>query len=271
MERANVGSVELEYELQGSGEPLLLIHGAHIADAMRPLRRTGRARPVRADPATTVPVRGQRAARSDADDGPSGRRRRAARPPRPRAGPHRRTLLRRCDRPRAGREPPDPRRVAGFARTRGPGRPGGRSVHGRDGTGGRTLPGGRFRRGRRRFPRPHRASQLARDHRTLRSSRRRSGREGAATFFEIELPAGAQWSFGPERAAAISCPVLSVLGTDSGPLFAEGRDLLHEWFPKCEDTDIAGATHLLQMEAPAAVASASATFLNEPAHRAVSQ
>ena len=83
----------------------------------------------------------------------------------------------------------------------------------------------------------------------------------AATFFEIELPAGAQWSFGPERAAAISCPVLSVLGTDSGPLFAEGRHLLHEWFPKCEDTDIAGATHLLQMEAPAAVASALATFL----------
>ena len=38
MERAKVGSVELEYELQGSGEPLLLIHGAHIADAMRPLR-----------------------------------------------------------------------------------------------------------------------------------------------------------------------------------------------------------------------------------------
>ena len=37
MERARVNGVELEYELKGSGEPLLLIHGSHIARSFLPL------------------------------------------------------------------------------------------------------------------------------------------------------------------------------------------------------------------------------------------
>ena len=37
MEHAKVNGVELEYEVVGSGEPMLLIHGAHIADALQPL------------------------------------------------------------------------------------------------------------------------------------------------------------------------------------------------------------------------------------------
>ena len=37
MDRLKVGAVQLEYEVHGSGEPVLLIHGAHIADAMLPL------------------------------------------------------------------------------------------------------------------------------------------------------------------------------------------------------------------------------------------
>jgi pimeloyl-ACP methyl ester carboxylesterase len=87
----------------------------------------------------------------------------------------------------------------------------------------------------------------------------------AATFFESEVLGLPGWVFGPGRAAAIRCPVLSVLGTASGPLFAEGRDLLHAWFPDCRDADIAGATHLLQMEAPRVVAEAIATFVSRSA------
>jgi pimeloyl-ACP methyl ester carboxylesterase len=83
----------------------------------------------------------------------------------------------------------------------------------------------------------------------------------AATFFENELPVVATWTFGPERARAICCPVLSVLGTASGPLFAEGRQLLHEWFTACQDADIADTTHLLQMERTEAVADAVGAFL----------
>jgi pimeloyl-ACP methyl ester carboxylesterase len=85
--------------------------------------------------------------------------------------------------------------------------------------------------------------------------------QDAATFFEVELPAAAHWSFERGRAAAISCRVLSVLGTRSGPLFAQGRRLLHDWFPQCEDANIVGASHLLQMEAPAAVAHVIARVL----------
>jgi pimeloyl-ACP methyl ester carboxylesterase len=86
----------------------------------------------------------------------------------------------------------------------------------------------------------------------------------ASTFFEIDLVEGAQWSFGPERAAAIPCPVLSVLGTASAPLFVEGRRQLHDWFPRCQNADITGVTHNLQMEAPHAVAMAIAAFLRSP-------
>jgi pimeloyl-ACP methyl ester carboxylesterase len=82
----------------------------------------------------------------------------------------------------------------------------------------------------------------------------------AATFFEIELP-GPTWTFGPEQAAVITCPVLSVLGSESSPLFVEGRQLLHARFPACQDADIPGATHLLQMQAPGPVAAAIAAFL----------
>jgi pimeloyl-ACP methyl ester carboxylesterase len=92
----------------------------------------------------------------------------------------------------------------------------------------------------------------------------------AATFFEGELPVAATWSFDADRATAIACPVLSVLGSDSGPLFAEGRDLLHQWFPNCVNADLSGVTHLLQMEATEAVAEAVGHFLRTvriaPAH-----
>ena len=55
--------------------------------------------------------------------------------------------------------------------------------------------------------------------------------------------------------------MLSVLGTATAPLFVESRQLLHEWFAHCVDVDIPGATHHLQMQAPAAVAAALAQFL----------
>ena len=38
MQRVNLHGADLEYEVQGSGEPLLLIHGSILADAYFPLR-----------------------------------------------------------------------------------------------------------------------------------------------------------------------------------------------------------------------------------------
>jgi acyl-CoA synthetase (AMP-forming)/AMP-acid ligase II len=37
MERARVNGIELEYEITGSGEPVLLIHGSHVAGSFKPL------------------------------------------------------------------------------------------------------------------------------------------------------------------------------------------------------------------------------------------
>jgi pimeloyl-ACP methyl ester carboxylesterase len=37
MERARVNGIELEYEIIGSGEPVLLIHGSHVAGSFKPL------------------------------------------------------------------------------------------------------------------------------------------------------------------------------------------------------------------------------------------
>ena len=37
MHRVNLDGVNLEYDVQGSGEPVLLIHGSIVADAFFPL------------------------------------------------------------------------------------------------------------------------------------------------------------------------------------------------------------------------------------------
>jgi pimeloyl-ACP methyl ester carboxylesterase len=83
----------------------------------------------------------------------------------------------------------------------------------------------------------------------------------ADTFFGIDLPAHNAWTFGPEQAAEIRQPVLSVLGTKTEELFVEGRDLLHSWFPQLKDCTIEGAGHLLQMECPEPVAQGLAMFI----------
>jgi pimeloyl-ACP methyl ester carboxylesterase len=37
MNRAQINGRELAYEVQGAGEPVVLVHGSHIADAFAPL------------------------------------------------------------------------------------------------------------------------------------------------------------------------------------------------------------------------------------------
>lgn len=83
----------------------------------------------------------------------------------------------------------------------------------------------------------------------------------ASSLFESELFGVPEWQFDEERATAIGCPVLSVLGTRTAPLFAETRALLHAWFPRCQDADISGATHHMATEAPRAVAEAISAFV----------
>ena len=263
MEYAKVNGVELEYEVVGSGEPMLLIHGAHIADALQPLvaepalerfqriryhRRGlgGSTRPVDAGP-TSVAVEAKdaiglldhvgvdRAHVVGHSLGGAIALEVAAQHP---ARVASLVLL----------EPAFLTTPAGaaFARAVAPlteryeaGDAKG-AVHGF-----LALVGDRNWRATIEQTVPDGIAQAMKD---------------AATFFETELP-GPTSTFGLEQAAAITCPVLSVLGSRSSPLFVEGRQLLHAWFPACQDADIVGATHLLQMEAPGPVAAAIAAFL----------
>ncbi len=83
----------------------------------------------------------------------------------------------------------------------------------------------------------------------------------ADLFFTQEMPAIQAWQFGPQEAAAIRQPVLSVLGSRSiQPGFVKAvRQLLHSWFPQAEDLDVP-TTHLLQMQDPKSVANGLADF-----------
>ena len=83
----------------------------------------------------------------------------------------------------------------------------------------------------------------------------------ADTFFGVELPAVAEWTFGPEQAAAIRRPVLSVMGAETQPLWVEIAEFLRSSLPQVEECTIDGVGHLLQIQRPEPVARAIAGFL----------
>jgi pimeloyl-ACP methyl ester carboxylesterase len=82
----------------------------------------------------------------------------------------------------------------------------------------------------------------------------------ADTFCGVDLPALSAWEFGSEDAAAVSQPVLSVLGADSERLFVDGAALLRSWLPKVEDLTVEGVGHLLQIQRREPVARGLAEF-----------
>jgi pimeloyl-ACP methyl ester carboxylesterase len=83
----------------------------------------------------------------------------------------------------------------------------------------------------------------------------------ADTFFGIELPALTTWSFESEDAAAIDCPVLSVLGADTLPLWVEVAAFLRSNVPRVEECTINGVGHLLHVQRAEPVARAMTSFL----------
>jgi pimeloyl-ACP methyl ester carboxylesterase len=89
--------------------------------------------------------------------------------------------------------------------------------------------------------------------------------EDASTFFGIELPSLGAWEFGAEQAATVTQPVLSVLGSDTDPLWVDVAGLLRSWFPQVEELTVHGVGHLLHMQSPPAVARGIAAFLRRNA------
>jgi pimeloyl-ACP methyl ester carboxylesterase len=81
------------------------------------------------------------------------------------------------------------------------------------------------------------------------------------TFFDTDLPALLSWRFDAENARRVHCPVLHISGSDSGPWFAEVRDLVRTWWPQAEDVLVTGADHSLALTHTPQVANALADFL----------
>lgn len=81
------------------------------------------------------------------------------------------------------------------------------------------------------------------------------------TFFEVEAPALREWRFEPEDARSIKQPSLSVLGSDSAPIFHEVHQFLKKWMPQADELTVPNATHGLQYMNPNGVAEDLARFL----------
>jgi pimeloyl-ACP methyl ester carboxylesterase len=85
----------------------------------------------------------------------------------------------------------------------------------------------------------------------------------AGTTFEQERPGLREWSFGEEQARRITQPILAVLGGDSEalwPRFGETHRVLLAWLPNAQGFVLPAAAHGLQMQNPRGVAEALAEF-----------
>ena len=83
----------------------------------------------------------------------------------------------------------------------------------------------------------------------------------ADTFFGVELPALTEWAFGAEQAARLDRPVLSVLGSETQPLWVEVAEFLRAALPQVDEFTVDGVGHLLYIQRPEPVARAMAEFL----------
>jgi pimeloyl-ACP methyl ester carboxylesterase len=83
------------------------------------------------------------------------------------------------------------------------------------------------------------------------------------TYFQVELGAMQHWNISTEGLKNIRHPVLSMRGSDTLPVFFEGADLLQQWIPEIDTLSIPRASHDLPGRNPAAVASGLVEFLTK--------
>jgi pimeloyl-ACP methyl ester carboxylesterase len=83
----------------------------------------------------------------------------------------------------------------------------------------------------------------------------------SGTPFSVELDALLSWSLTVEDAGRIRQPVLSVVGEESDPMFGEGHKLIQQWMPHAEELRVPQANHALQYMNPRAVAEGLAGFV----------
>ncbi|MGI9624782.1 MAG: alpha/beta fold hydrolase [Acidimicrobiales bacterium] len=83
-----------------------------------------------------------------------------------------------------------------------------------------------------------------------------------ATLFTSDLNALSTFELDESTAARTAIPTLIVRGTDSPAVFQEAADLLTQWLPNISTHTLNGSSHFLQMEQPSAAATALARFIN---------
>ncbi len=88
------------------------------------------------------------------------------------------------------------------------------------------------------------------------------GIKDAATFVEGEASALVEWHFGVEQAATIDSPVLSWGTASENSINPATRAFLHELFPRCEEVILEGGDHFSVTTDPPAVAEPIAEFVS---------
>ncbi len=83
----------------------------------------------------------------------------------------------------------------------------------------------------------------------------------AEMFFSHELPALDLWHFSQTLSLRLTCPILSMIGAETAPVFAESHELLMHWYPNAEEFELPDATHAAPMSRPKMVGAALASFL----------
>jgi pimeloyl-ACP methyl ester carboxylesterase len=82
------------------------------------------------------------------------------------------------------------------------------------------------------------------------------------TMFQVELPSLEQWVFTAEDAQRIRQPVVSAVGAESQPMFWENHTRLRQWIPHAEQLTIPMANHGFPHTNPSALADGLARFLH---------
>lgn len=80
------------------------------------------------------------------------------------------------------------------------------------------------------------------------------------TFLQVEMPAAYRWDFTPEDARRIKQPVLSILGAHSPERAQKVHDILKGWIPQTETATLPNAEHALPLMDPPGIASALAEW-----------
>jgi pimeloyl-ACP methyl ester carboxylesterase len=83
----------------------------------------------------------------------------------------------------------------------------------------------------------------------------------AGTFLQVEMPAAYAWSFGPDDARRIEQPVLSILGVQSPERAQKVHQILKQWVPQTEEVYLENAEHALPLMDPPGIAKTLAEWL----------